>query len=86
MTTATQGMLRRISDEASQLPPESLADLAKYVDFLKFKAQRQEAPSADTDDLRIVNMRGLLEGVDVSPEALAAARREMWQKLDSLEL
>ena len=35
--------------------------------------------------LRVVKLRGLLKGYDFSPELLAAARREMWQSLESIQ-
>lgn len=74
-----------IFKQAQQLPPESLADLAKYVEFLRFKVGRKETTQQEPRNLRIVKLRGLLKGYDVSPESLAAARREMWHKLESVQ-
>ena len=34
------------------------------------------------EKLRIVNLRGLLQGYDFSPELLTEARREMWSTLE----
>ncbi|MBX7235432.1 MAG: hypothetical protein K1X65_13690 [Caldilineales bacterium] len=81
MTTQTLDLADAIYQEALQLPLDSLLDLAKFVEFLRFKA-RQEQPE-EASELRIVRLRGILKDYDVSPEALAAARREMWRKLDS---
>ena len=83
MASSTQDIARQIYEQARQLPPESLNDLAQYVEFLRFKARAEEEPNRTPDKLRIVKLRGLLKGVDVSPETLAAARREMWRKLES---
>lgn len=77
MVTSTQDMARFIYEQAQELPPESLRDLAQYVEFLRFKAGTKgqvESPAG----LRVVKLRGLLKGVDVSPEMLAAVRQEMW--------
>lgn len=81
MTTETLDLADAIYQEAQQLPLESLLDLAKFVEFLRFKAKQEQAQ--ETSDLGIVKLRGILKDYDVSPEALAAARREMWRKLDS---
>jgi hypothetical protein len=83
MATTTQDMAMRIYEQARQLPPESLNDLTQYVEFLRFKVKAEEESSQVSNNLRIVKLRGLLRGVDVSPETLAAARREMWRKLES---
>ena len=82
MATTTQDMVRKIYEQARQLPPESLTDLSQYVEFLRFKVKTEEESGQVSDDLRIVKLRGLLSGVDVSPETLSAARREMWRKLE----
>lgn len=83
MATDTLDLAEAIYKEVQQLPPASLVDLAKYVEFLRFKAEQQQEPPQESNNLRIVNLRGLLRGYDVSPEALAAARREMWRKLEA---
>ena len=83
MATTTQDMARRIYEQARQLPPESLIDLTQYVEFLRFRVKAEEESSQVSNNLRIVKLRGLLRGVDVSPETLAAARQEMWRKLES---
>ena len=83
MATTTQDMARKIYEQARQLPPESLTDLTQYVEFLRFKVKIEEEVNHMPDDLRIVKLRGLLSGVDVSPKTLGAARREMWRKLES---
>lgn len=81
MQTATN-TAQNIIEQIKFLPPESLDDLASYVEFLRFKARGADAPAASPEKLRIVNLRGLLDGYDFSPELLAEARREMWQKME----
>jgi hypothetical protein len=84
MQTATT-TAQTIIEQIKVLPPESLDDLASYVEFLRFKAGGGKAPTASPEKLRVVNLRGLLEGYDFSPELLAEARREMWQSLEETE-
>lgn len=83
MATETLDLAETIYKEAKQLPPASLADLAKYLEFLKFKAEQRQVPEQEAPNLHVVKLRGLLNGYDVSPEALALARREMWRKLET---
>lgn len=77
-TTTAQAIIEQIE----QLPPESLDDLASYVEFLRFKARSTQAITTPSEKLRVVNLRGLLAGYDFSPEFLAEARREMWQSME----
>lgn len=78
VTVTTQ----RIIEQIKGLPPESLDDLATYVDFLRFRSQSLNAKSTAPDKLRVVNLRGVLRGFDFSPEFVAEARREMWQSTE----
>ncbi len=73
---------QEIYQQISELPQESLADLAKYIEFLRFKADKSssetEEEAEEEKPLRIIKLGGLLEGYDFSPEFIAEARREMW--------
>ncbi len=86
MPTATT-TAEAIIEQIKELPPESLEDLASYVEFLRFKAQRGEEAKPDEKRLTIVKLGGILKGydIDVSPESLAEARREMWRKYQDAE-
>ena len=79
MTIDTGVLAKQIYEQARQLSPENLADLAKYVEFLRFTPQDVTKESSTPNKLRIVKLRGLFKGDDFSPELLAEARREMWQ-------
>lgn len=81
MPTATT-TAQTIIEQIKVLPPESLDDLASYVEFLRFKARSTKAITTPSEKLRVVNLRGLLAGYDFSPEFLAEARREMWQSME----
>ncbi len=71
---------RDICQQILELPQESLVDLAKYIEFLRFKAGKTKPETEVTDGrpFRPVKLGGLLEGYDFSPEFIAEARREMW--------
>jgi len=69
--TVTKEAIQRALDE---LPEESLAEVWKFLDYLRFKAQVARQG-------QIVGLGGLLEGYSFSEEEIAAARREMWGRL-----
>lgn len=71
-----------IISQIKTLPKDSLDDLAAYVEFLRFKAQKSTEEEPAEKRLRIVKLSGLLKGYDVSPERLAELRREMWRKFE----
>jgi hypothetical protein len=71
-----------IISQIKTLPKDSLDDLAAYVEFLRFKAQKSTEEEPAEKRLRIVKLSGLLKGYDVSPERLAEIRREMWRKFE----
>ena len=85
MTIDTGVLAQQIYEQARQLSPENLADLAKYVEFLRFKTQDAPKGTSTPRKLRVVKLRGLFKGYDFSPELLAEARREMWQRLETPE-
>ncbi len=77
--------VQQIYEQIQDLPQESLSDLAKYVEFLFFKARtdkqddKQEQSSQEGTPYRVVaRLEGILEGYDITEEDIAAARREMW--------
>ncbi len=71
-----------IISQIKALPNDSLDDLAAYVEFLRFKAQKTTEEEPTEERLRIVKLSGLLKGYDVSPERLAEIRREMWRRFE----
>lgn len=87
MPTATT-TAQTIIEQIKVLPPESLDDLASYVEFLRYRVRRGEETKPAEERLTIVKLGGILQGydVDVSPESLAEARREMWRKYEDAEL
>lgn len=89
MTTGST-LVQKIYEQAQALPDESLLELARYIEFLKFKARKSTRKSAPKErplsTQQIVHLEGLLNGYDFSPEILAEARREMWQNFGNIEL
>jgi len=56
-----------------ELPPESLAEVRQFIEFLKFKGR----PAADVTPVAIA---GWLAGYRFSSEEIAQARAEMWAR------
>ena len=54
----TAMLAQRICEQAQTLPEDSLLDLARYVEFLRFKAERaqplQERLARDYDELAVL--------------------------------
>jgi len=74
-------LAEKLQQEILELPQETLPELERYIEFLRFKSRPQKTRKAETNPpLRIVNLRGILKGYDFSPEYIAEARREMWRK------
>jgi len=84
MTTGST-LAKKIYEQAQALPDESLLELARYIEFLKFKARKSTSKQGVKRPLRIVKLGGILEGYDFSLELLAEARREMWQNFGNTE-
>ena len=79
MSTVTM-TYQDIYQQILELPQESLVELAKFIEFLRFKADKAEprAEGAEKRPFRPVKLKGLLKGYDFSPAFIAEARREMW--------
>ncbi len=69
---------QNIYQQIRELPQESLVDLSKYIEFLRFKADGAKKGKQAKKPVHIRDLEGLLEGYDFSPEFIAEARREMW--------
>ena len=83
--TNTTVTIQQIYEQIGSVPPESLSDLADYIEFLRFKVHRAATQPEPAFPLRIIRLRGLLKEYDFSPELLAEARGDMWRKLHSLQ-
>jgi len=61
------------------LPPESVSELIAFIEFLRFKSQKQPP--------RLIKLGGLWQDLPpVSENDIAEARREMWGQFGEREL
>lgn len=68
----------RIVRTLDDLPPESLATVAEFVEFLR---QVVGPPRVSRPPRRVVKLGGLWQGYSFSEEDIRAARREAWAGL-----
>ena len=76
-------LAEKIQQDILELPPESLPELAQFVEFLRFKAKPQKKKASAKppfDPTDAIRLDGLLKGYDFSPEFIKEARQEMWSK------
>jgi hypothetical protein len=78
--TATEITVRDLVDKIRTLPSEDLAELATFVNYLHFRAQR-DPETTGSPSAGLVHLRGLLSDYDTSPEALAELRSELWRNV-----
>ncbi len=69
---------KQVTETIKTLPAESMDELAAFVEYLKYKYQRQSAIKRRRKMTRLKDLHGILKGYDFSPEKIAEARREMW--------
>jgi len=67
----------QIQQALETLSPESLAEVAQFIESLQSKQQR------GTEAEPMAGLGGLWEGVEFTEEDIAEARREMWGSLGS---
>jgi hypothetical protein len=68
-------MSNEIQKALDELPPKDISEVARFINYLKFKAQ----PSADFPLAeKKSKLGGLWKGVEFTEEDIAQARREMW--------
>ncbi len=79
--------VQQICEQIQDLPQESLNDLAKYIEFLLFKArtEQQEQSSEEGTPYRVVaKLGGIMKDCGLTEEEIeeeiAAIRKEMWGK------
>lgn len=66
---------RQVLAALETLPTKALVEVASFVDYQRFKAQRPE--KRDTP-YRAVKLGGLWAGIEIGEEDIAEVRREMW--------
>ncbi len=84
MIAEGMALTQKLQQEILELPQESLPELEKFIEFLRFKSKPRRTktkavePMYDPSDA--IRLDGLLKGYDFSPEFIAEARRDMWRK------
>ncbi len=67
-----------------RLPENTLLELARFIEFLQFKSQRDVRVNDDTATKEeppfnpVYFPEGILQGYEFSPEFIADARKELW--------
>lgn len=68
-----------IIDELEALPPESFPELQAFIEFLRFKSEKEPK--------KLIQLGGLWKDLPpVTEEDIAEARREMWGQFGEREL
>ena len=76
-------LAQKIQQEMLELPQETLPELEKFIEFLRFRSESRLGKEDETDRLHTTaarSLRGILKGYDFSPEFLAEARKDMWRR------
>ena len=76
-------LTQRLQQEILELPQESLPELEKFIEFLRFKSKPRRTKKTQEEKLDTTaarSLHGILKGYDFSPEFIAETRREMWRK------
>ena len=82
-TMSTQIELKkRVVTILDELPEESLAEVARFVDYLQYKLKHHPldtaTPSSDQTPYKPVALGGVWEGVRITDDDIKEVRREMW--------
>ena len=81
MSTQTE-LKRRVLTILDELPEESLAEVARFVDYLQYKLKHHPldtaVPSSEQTPYKPVALGGVWEGVKITDEDIKEVRREMW--------
>jgi hypothetical protein len=76
-------LTEKLQQEILELPQETLPELEKYIEFLRFKAKPRKKAKVNKppfDPTDAIRLDGIMKGYDFSPEFIREARREMWHK------
>jgi len=77
--TLAMGTKEAVVNALDELSPENVSELISFIEFLRFKSQKQPP--------RLIKLGGLWQGLPpVSEDDIAEARREMWGRFGEREL
>ncbi|MGQ9628297.1 MAG: hypothetical protein ACUVV0_15510 [Anaerolineae bacterium] len=74
-----------IFEQIKDLPPESLKELAYFIEFLRFKLKEREGEKK-TPYRIVAKLEGLWEGEEFTAEEITRLRRELWAGFGEREL
>jgi len=80
VSTSTDTMKQRILFSLDNLPPEGLREVAKFLDYVRFKFQRKTGTSSP---YRPIALGGLWKGTAIDAHEIDEVRREMWSGLEN---
>jgi len=74
---------KEIESRLTDLPPDDLAKVLEYLDFLAFKREHvqeegERLAEQQTPYRVVAKLGGLLKNYPITDEDIAAARKEMW--------
>ena len=73
---------KRVLTILDELPEESLAEVARFVDYLQYKLKHHPLdtaiPSSEQTPYKPVALGGVWEGVRITDQDIEEVRREMW--------
>jgi hypothetical protein len=79
----TNNVRQKIMVSLDDLPPEGLAELVSFLDYMQFKFKKTYKRSTL---YKPVSLGGLWKDEKISDENISEIRREMWQSLENREL
>ena len=73
---------KRVLTILDELPEESLAEVARFVDYLQYKLKHHPldtaVPSSEQTPYKPVALGDVWKGVKITDEDIEEVRREMW--------
>lgn len=72
----------RIVQALDTLPEETLSEVMTFVEYLEY---RQTHPHGNDTPYVPIQLEGLWEGIDISPEDIDEVRDEMWANFGELD-
>jgi hypothetical protein len=73
---------KRIILSLDNLPPESLQEVINFLDYVRFKFQRNQTSTP----YKPIALGGLWKDENIDEQDIDEVRREMWQTLESRNL
>ena len=82
MVASQDDMKRHVFALLEQLPEESLAEVATFLDFQRYKLEKQPVGESP---YRPVPLGGLWRGIEIGDDEIGDVRREIWARFSAQE-